>query len=164
MLPLILYIRTVLTYASTASVEVVVYVECVHLHIRMLYICYCQCKPALMFANACIHSLFTVSWPSSTVHDLHVEKPIHVSVNDTCVNACRLLGDCLNSACCKLFLYNEAQLDNHIHVDMPLHGWCVYIHSTCTLAGKCLVDLYVMVCNSMQRPRIYIICHVCTYV
>ena len=37
--------------------------------------CICQCKPALMFANACIHSLFTVSWPSSTVHDLHVENP-----------------------------------------------------------------------------------------
>ena len=38
-------------------------------------LCICKRKPPLMLANASIYcSLFIVSWPSSTVHDLHAAK------------------------------------------------------------------------------------------
>ena len=85
-------------------------------------LCICKRKPALMLANASIYcSLCIVSWPSSTVHGLHAAKSTNVYMATLMVCQCMTIFAQFNSACCKLFLYNEAQ-DNHIHIAILCMG------------------------------------------
>ena len=77
-----------------------------------------------MFANVLIHSLQLAGPPVQCMTCILIAKPTNAHMAQLMGCECVMINGGLlafNSACCKLFLYNEAQ-DNHIHVDIPLHG------------------------------------------
>ena len=61
-----------------------------------------------------VHSQLAIQYR----HDLLAANPTNAYMATLMVCGCLMIIVHLNSACCKLFLYNEAQ-DNNIHIDIP---------------------------------------------